>query len=216
MRTIVFDLDGTLADTSDDLMAAANAVLDPVGIPGLGPGDKAVALAGARAMLSLACRRALAGEAMVERLYPAFLDAYGAAYHRHSFVYPGAVAAVELLRRRGHPVAICTNKPKAMAIPLIQELGLAPLFDAVVCADTLAIRKPDPEALAETVRRAGGDPAHAALIGDTVTDHRTARGLGAVSVLVTFGPNAEVCRGLAPDHLLADFADLPGLVGGMG
>lgn len=216
MRTIVFDFDGTLADTSGDMMAAANAVLAPLGIPGLGPGDEATALAGARAMLSLALRRALAGKALVDQLYPQFIAAYAANLTTHTTLYPGAMEAVATLKSRGHPVGICTNKPGALALPLFRHLGIIGDFDAVICADTLPTRKPDPEPLAETVRRAGGDPARCALIGDTVTDHMTARGLGAVSVLVTFGPNADACRALAPDHLLDDFAKLPALVQAMG
>lgn len=216
MRTIVFDLDGTLADTSGDMMAAANVALATRGVPGLGPGDEGTALAGARAMLSLALRRALAGEALVDQLYPHFIQAYADNLNVHTRLYPGAMAAVAALKARGHPVSICTNKPGQLALPLLRELGIIEAFDVVICADTLPERKPHPAPLAEAVRRAGGDPAHCALIGDTVTDHRTARALGAVSVLVTFGPNAETCRALEPDYLLDDFVHLPSLVAQMG
>lgn len=216
MRTVVFDLDGTLADTSRDLIAAANAcfrgmgagdLLDPVA-------DAGVALRGGRAMLSLGMERLGRGsdQAEIDRQYRVLLDAYAGAIDVHTALYPGAMAAVRVLSAGGYRVAICTNKPEALARLLLERLGVLDAFDALTGADTLAVRKPDPEHLRETVRRAGGDPARALMVGDSITDHATARAAGVPSVLVRFGPNGAAAAALAPDALIGHFAELPGVV----
>ncbi|SFN34916.1 phosphoglycolate phosphatase [Roseovarius lutimaris] len=216
MRTVVFDLDGTLADTSGDLVAAANAcframgegdLLDPVR-------DAGTALRGGRAMLKLGLERLGRPDdtAEIDRNYPLLLEAYAGAIDVHTTLYPGAMAAVEGLRRAGYGVAICTNKPEGLARLLMGRLGVLETFHALTGADTLAIRKPDPEHLRETVRRAGGDPARSLLVGDTVTDRDTARAAGVPSVLVTFGPNGASVTELAPEATIAHYDELAGVV----
>lgn len=220
MRTVIFDLDGTLADTSGDLLAAANVALGQMGqavrLDPNAPEDCATAMRGGRAMLTLALGRAgLATEAEITRGYPILLEAYGAAICEHTFLFPGAMEAVETLKTRGHAVGICTNKPEGLARQLFCELGVLNDFASLIGADTLPVRKPDPLPLREATRLAGGDPTHTCLIGDTVTDRETARAAGCPSVLVTFGPHGRAVADLSPEALLEDFADLPDLVAGL-
>lgn len=211
MRTVVFDLDGTLADTSEDLLAAANACFRDLGLAApLGAGDQLTAFAGGRAMLRLGFERlGLAGD--VDGAYPRLLAHYAEGLDRATRLYPGAVAAVETLRARGFACAICTNKPEGLAEALLRRLGVRGLFGALVGADTLPVRKPDPLPFREAVLRAGGDPARSCLIGDTVTDRDTARAAGVPVVLVTFGPEGAGVARLEPDALLARYEDLPDL-----
>jgi len=216
MRTVVFDLDGTLADTSGDLIAAANACFRAMGAgdpldPAL---DAATAFRGGRAMLALGLARIGRDRdgAEVERQFPRLLDAYEAAIDTHTVLYPGAMDAVGALVAAGCRVAICTNKPERLARLLLARLGVLDAFGAVVGADTLPVRKPDPAPLREAVRRAGGSPARALLVGDTDTDRETSRAAGMPSVLVTFGPDGVGVAALAPEALISDFAELPGVV----
>jgi len=85
-------------------------------------------------------------------------------------------------------------------------------FIALTGADTLAVRKPDPEHLTETVRRAGGDPARALLVGDSDTDRETARAAGVPAVLVGFGPAGADVAALKPEAIIGHFDELPGVV----
>ncbi len=215
MRTVIFDLDGTLVDTSRDLIAAANAVFAGMGAPApLDPlADAATAFAGGRAMLRLGLERlgrpAEAG--VVDAQYPVFLEAYAEVIDRESRPYPGAMEAVARLSEAGYAVGICTNKPARLAELLLDRLGIRDGFGALVGADTLPVRKPDPAPYREAVRRAGGDPARSFLIGDTVTDRDTARAAGVPVVLVTFGPEGRGVARLAPDALLDSFEALDGL-----
>ncbi len=212
MRTIVFDLDGTLADTSADLIAAANACFRGLGHGDvLAPGpDALTAFQGGRAMLRLGFARLGLDwtEAMVDAHYPALLAAYAEVIDRETRLYPGAMAAVERFRAAGWRVGICTNKPEGLAEELLRRLGIRGAFDALVGADTLPVRKPDPRPLDETVRRAGGVAGRAILVGDTVTDRDTARAAGIPSVLVTFGPEGQGVARHAPEALLDRYDDL--------
>jgi phosphoglycolate phosphatase len=210
--TIVFDLDGTLADTAGDLIAAANAALAALGHgPALRMGDDdATAFRGGRAMLELGVQRLALpdGAQVVEDGYPILLEAYGQAIDNHTTLYPGVVAAVERLRARGAATSICTNKPEKLAIDLIDRLSLSHLFDALVGADTLPVRKPDPAPFRAAVDRSGGTLARSLLVGDTVTDRKTAAAAGVPCVLVTFGPSGRAVADLAPEALLDHYDDL--------
>lgn len=215
MRTVVFDLDGTLADTSRDLLAAANACFRAMGEGDVlrVETDAGVALRGGKAMLTHGLTRlGRMDQDVVEQYYPVLLEAYGAALDHHTAMYPGAMEAVEVLSNQGYGVGICTNKPEALAEALMVSLGVRDAFGALIGADTLPVRKPDPEPLFETARRLGGDPDKTILIGDSVTDRETARRAGVPSVLVTFGPSGEDMAALEPEALLHDYADLPAMV----
>lgn len=215
MRTVIFDLDGTLADTSGDLLAAANHCFRDMGLGDvLDPArDAAIALRGARMMLTRGLeRRGVFDQKTVETYYPIFLDVYGQAIDTHTFLYPGAMDAVAELSARGYGVGICTNKPEGLAELLLQRLGVRDAFASLIGADTLPVRKPDPEPLYEAARRAGGDPAQTILIGDSDTDRNTARAAGVPSVLVSFGPAGDDMAALEPEALLHDYADLPEIV----
>jgi phosphoglycolate phosphatase len=215
MRTVIFDLDGTLADTSGDLLAAANVCFRQMGLGDvLVPGqDAGVALRGGRRMLTVGLERVGRLEAdLVDQYYPVLLEAYRQDIDTHTVLYPGAMAAVEALKQDGYGVGICTNKPEALAELLLQRMGIRDAFAALVGADTLPVRKPDPEPLREAARRAGGAPEHCVLIGDSDTDRNTSRAAGVPSVLVTFGPSGADMAALQPEALLSDYADLPGIV----
>lgn len=212
--TVVFDLDGTLADTSGDLLAAANACFAALGHGSLlTPDDTLTAFQGGRAMLRLGFSRAGAnwGEGDVDREYLNLLAAYGAAIDRHTRLYPGAVRAVQALRDAGFATAICTNKPEGLAETLLVRLGVRDLFDALVGADTLPTRKPDAAPYRAAVERAGGQLTRSFLLGDTETDRQTGLAAGVAVALVTFGPEGQAVARLAPEALLHHFDDLVGL-----
>ncbi|MFQ6775761.1 phosphoglycolate phosphatase [Cereibacter sphaeroides] len=214
-RTVVLDLDGTLADTSADLIASANACFRDLGRgEPLDPlKDALTAFHGGRAMLRLGFER-LDGqslEADIDLQYPLLLENYRCAINVHTTLYPGARDAVERLRAEGFATAICTNKPEALAETLLSLLEVRHLFDAMIGADTLPVRKPDPAPYVASVERAGGAVARSMLVGDTRTDRDTARAAGVPVALVTFGPSGMDVAELGPDGLLHHFDELPDL-----
>ncbi|MCU0801051.1 MAG: HAD hydrolase-like protein [Rhodobacteraceae bacterium] len=218
MRTVVFDLDGTLADTSADLLAAANACFRGLGHGDvLGPADTLVAFHGGRAMLRAGfARLALPlDEAEVTRLYPVLLAAYAEGIDRHTRLYPGVEAALEALRTAGYALAICTNKPAGLAETLVGRLGIRGMFGSLVGADTLPVRKPDVAPYRLAVEQAGGVMGASMLVGDTETDRLTGRAAGVPVALVTFGPEGRGVERLGPEALLDHYDDLAGVVSGL-
>lgn len=218
MRTVIFDLDGTLADTSADLIDAANACFRALGHGDLldPSADALTAFHGGRAMLRLGFSRLApgggqGGEAEVDREYLRLLAFYEDGIARQTRLYPGAVAAVEALRAAGFATGICTNKPERLAAMLLDRLGVRQHFASLVGADTLTVRKPDPAPYRASVERAGGALARSMLVGDTETDRRTAAAAGVPVALVTFGPEGRGVARLTPEALLDRFDELPEL-----
>ena len=216
--TVVFDLDGTLADTSADLIAAANACfvrrglavrLDPVA-------DAAIAFQGGRAMLRAGFARAFPERSaeetapLVEEDFPFLLAHYGANLDRHTRLYPGVDAALARLAEAGHALAVCTNKPEGLARALLARLGILDRFAHLAGADTYPWRKPDPRPLIRTIEAAGGVKERAVLVGDTATDRETAAAAGVPCLLVTFGPLGRAVATLEPEGLLDGFDTIEG------
>lgn len=209
MKTVVFDLDGTLADTSRDLIEAANACFEDRGhaAPLDVDADRLTAFHGGRAMLRLGHSRLNGGaeDADIDRDYHSFLERYETNLDLHTTLYDGAEAALARLGDAGYVLAVCTNKPEGLAEKLLVSLGVRDRFRAMLGADTLPVRKPDPLHLTETVRRAGGDPARSVLVGDTETDRETGRRAGVPVILVGFGPEGEGVSRLEPDAMIAHY-----------
>ncbi|GAA3870942.1 HAD-IA family hydrolase [Celeribacter arenosi] len=212
MRTVIFDLDGTLADTSADLIAAANScfrdlgygvVLDPVA-------DARTAFRGGKAMLRLGFSRVLAGynDADVDAQYQPFIDAYAESIDVHTRLYDGAAEAIDGLRTAGYAVGICTNKPESLADRLLVSLGVRDMFGSMIGAKTVGVSKPDPKPYIAAVEEAGGTLSQSYLVGDTETDRATARAAGVSCALVTFGPDGEGVKSLEPEALLHSYAFL--------
>ncbi len=216
MRCVIFDLDGTLADTSGDLIAAANACFRDLGHGDLlDPAvDQATALRGGRAMLKLGFERLGRAEATddIDAQYPLLLRAYGENIDTFTVLYPGVVDAIGRLRDSGYAVGICTNKPEGLAETLMTKLGVRALFDSLIGADTLPVRKPDPAPLREAVSRIKGRMDRTLLVGDTITDRDTARAAGVPSVMVSFGPHGNAVREFGANAVIDHFDELDGVV----
>ncbi len=219
MRGAIFDLDGTLADTAADLLAAANDVLGPRGLPLLDLGrDRAFAGRGARSMIrrSLSLLAAPPGaaesEAIADDIYPGFLKVYETRLHHHTRLFDGVTDCLDTLVAAGWRLGVCTNKPERLAVALLASLGVLDRFGAVLGADSLPVRKPDPAHLAETARRAGALPARSVMLGDTLTDLATARAAGVPCILVSFGFAAEPLAELAPEAVVDHFDEVPPLL----
>ncbi len=211
MKTVICDLDGTLADTSADLIAAANACFVTEGHGTLldEEVDKLTAFHGGRAMLRLGFSRVgIEDEAAIDAHYLRFLDHYAANIDVKTRLYPGVTDAMERLLGAGYKLGVCTNKPSGLAEELLRRLEIREFFGSMIGADSLPVRKPDPAPYVAAVREAGGDPAASLLIGDTETDVKTARAAGVPVVLVSFGPEGEGVSRLNPDALLPHYADL--------
>ena len=158
VRTVVFDLDGTLVDTAPDLISALNFVLDREGMPPL-PLHQARNMigAGARRMLErgLELDGRAASVADITKLTSDFIDYYAAHIADASRPFDGLETALDDLAAAGYRLAVCTNKLEWLSKRLLDRLGLSARFAAICGADTFGVSKPDPAILRETVARAG-------------------------------------------------------------
>jgi phosphoglycolate phosphatase len=212
---VVFDLDGTLADTAQDLIATLNVVLAREGVPPL-PFEKARDLIGAGARPLIQRGFAASGKALaddqLQALYAFFLDYYHHNIAVHSVLFPGVLGAMDRLASEGFVLAVCTNKLEAHALELLKVLDVLDRFAFVSGKDSFDVFKPDPRHLTETIRRAGGDPQRAVMVGDSRTDIDTAKNAGIPVVGVTFGYTDVHVRDLGADAVIDHFDALDGAV----
>jgi phosphoglycolate phosphatase len=206
--TLVFDLDGTLADTAPDLMGALNFVLTREGVAPL-PVAAARRLlgAGGRALI----RRGFAesgralDEGTLDRLFVDFLAHYNAHIADGTTLFPGVVACLDRCSAAGWRLAVCTNKMEHSTKLLLDKLGVLDRFAFVCGQDTFGIGKPDPTPFVETVRAAGGALESTVMVGDSKTDIATARAAGVPVVAVDFGYTDVPVAELGPDRVVSHF-----------
>lgn len=204
---VMFDLDGTLVDTSRDIAASMNHVLRGEGMEEL-PVERVVQFVGygVRRLLQRgfeAVGRTLDG--YEDRLYEVFVEHYRAHMLDTTRLYPGV--AETLARLGGRRLAVVTNKPERPAHEILQGLGVHGRFAAVVGGDTLERRKPDPLPVTHLLEKFGVEPARALMVGDTGVDIATAKAAGARSCVVRYG--YAYCDDLsAADWTIDRFADL--------
>ena len=215
VRTVVFDLDGTLVDTAPDLIKALNFVLDREGLPPI-PLHSARNMigAGARRMIErgLEAEGRVATPADITRLTADFIDYYAAHIADGSRPFEGLEDALDDLAARGYQFAVCTNKLEWLSKRLLDQLGLSPRFAAICGADTFGVSKPDPVILQQTVARAGGQLASTVMVGDAGPDVGVARRAGVPVVCVEFGYTDVPVADLKPDLLIGHMRDLPAAV----
>lgn len=213
---VVFDLDGTLIDTSADLVASLNHTIGVEGLEPVGYDDLTYLVGhGGQVMIRRAfkLRGRELSDADLERMLATFVEHYAAGMPGKSALYPGLADAMKRLSDAGYRLAVCTNKLEGLARRLLEGLGVTERFAAITGGDTFPVRKPDAEHLLGTVRIAGGDPARTVMVGDSLNDMLVARNAGVPSIGVPFGYSDVPVESLEPTHVIAHFDDLqPDLV----
>ncbi len=205
---IVFDLDGTLADTGRDLVRTLNVILAREDVPPVSIGMvRDLIGVGARPLIErgLSINRRSVAPDRLEQLYQAFLSYYHDNIAVETVLFPGVEDALDRLEQQGWHFAVCTNKLEGHARTLLDALQIARRFRAIAGKDTFAFFKPDPRHLTETIRRADGDPVRTILVGDSKTDIDTARNAAVPVVAVSFGYTAIPVHDLGPDVVIDHF-----------
>ena len=214
-RVVGFDLDGTLVDTAADLTAAVNHALSLIDRAPLSEAEVRPMIGlGAKHMLEQGLRATGGAEdGVAERLYPDLLRYYEAHIAVHSRPFPGLTAALDRLDALGVRTAVATNKAEGMARKLLGELGLAERMAAIVCGDTLAVRKPAAEPILTMIEQSGGG--RAAFVGDSIYDVMAARAAATPSIVVRFGFLDRPAEDLGADHVIDHYDELVPLLAGL-
>lgn len=187
IRTVLFDLDGTLLDTAPDLAAALNTVLQENHRQALPyAAIRPVVSHGGMALIQLGFR--------LEPSHPDFeplrrrlLEVYRAQLSALTRPFPGIEALLETLESRGLNWGVVTNKPAWLTDPLLRDLGLFERAACVVSGDTLQERKPHPAPMLHACAQAGSAPGQCVYIGDAQRDIEAGRNAGMHTLVALFG-----------------------------
>lgn len=210
--TVVFDLDGTLADTVHDLLSALNRTLARHALPHFTPKDFAElsTKGGVRGMLRHAfdTARVPLSEHEHSLLFAETVRDYDDNIAVHTKLYPGVHACLSTFEREGWIMAVCTNKPYRQAQKLLNELNVASKFSAITGGDSFEVKKPDPHHLLRTVDQAGGRLERCLMVGDSSVDIQTAQNAGVPAIALDFGYSEVPVEQLSPDAIVSHFKDL--------
>jgi phosphoglycolate phosphatase len=206
VRALIFDLDGTLIDSKDDLICSVNAMLQEMSRPALST-ETISGYIGHGAPQLVA--RALGGTAKEEELKRA-LQLFLAHYEEHKLdntcLYPGVAETLEQVRQI--PMAVLTNKPVRISVRILNELGIQKYFRLIYGGNSFQTKKPDPEGANTIQRELGLAAGETLLVGDSAVDVQTARNAGMLAAAVTYGFGAYDRAECPADFYLERFADL--------
>jgi phosphoglycolate phosphatase len=212
-RVVVFDLDGTLVDTVEDIAAALNAALAELLLPPLPVATVRLMVGGGLAELmrqALAAHGTELDDAAYAKAVDRLFELYAERPVQRSTVYDGALPLLRELRQSGILCGLCTNKPQAISVQVLAALGLDGAFACVQGGDSGFPKKPNPAGLKHLLSTLGVSPKDAAMLGDSAADVAAARGAGlAAIVLVAHGYSKLPASELGADMVIEHLSELP-------
>ncbi len=219
LQAVIFDLDGTLADTAPDLAHAVDQMMVDLGYSPCGLDNVRQWIGHGVARL---IERALTHRhgrpptpAQCDDATRLFVTHYARANGEAAQLYPGTLQGLRMLNESGIALGCVTNKPRQFTLPLLERLDLLPWFGAVTSGDDLPHRKPHPLPLLDTARRLGASAEAALMVGDSDTDVSAARAAGIRVALVSYGYNGgRDPHTLGAEAVVDSIAEIPALVAG--
>jgi pyrophosphatase PpaX len=210
LRTVLFDLDGTLIDSVRLILDSYHHTLAAHGLPARSDDDW---LEGVGTPLTAQFGALQHGAGMLDALIATYRE-YNLKHHdRMVTVYPGVVDVVRALKQDGIATGLVTSKNRSGALRGLALAQLESLMDVLVCADEVENPKPHPEPVEKAVRLLGADPATTVYVGDSIHDMRSGRAAGVRTAAVLWGPfGREHLEGAQPDYWLQQPTDLLGVV----
>lgn len=212
---LIFDLDGTLVHSLPGLAEALNALLAEHGRPPVTE-DTVMQMVGDGAQVLVrrawAHTGAAAADEDLDGLTDRFVSIYEGAAAAGTQPYPGVLATLGELGRRGHPMAVCTNKPHGATMVLLEALDMARHFRAVIGGGSVPGRKPGPEPVLAALEALGVGPEEALMIGDGANDVEAARAAGVATACVTYGYPHQPVETLGAGALIDRFEQVLDLV----
>ena len=210
IRTVLFDLDGTLIDSVRLILDSYHHTLATHGLP---PRTDEEWLQGVGTPLTVQFAEWRDDPAALEAMIATYRE-YNLLHHdRMVTVYPGVVEAVRTIRERGVATGLVTSKNRLGALRGLTLARLEAMMDVLVCADEVSNPKPHPEPVEKAVALLGADPAGTVYVGDSIHDMRSGRAAGVRTAAVLWGPfGRSHLEGAEPDYWLERPEELVGLV----
>jgi len=214
LTTLLFDLDGTLIDSVPDLHIALNKTLAAEGLPPLSLNDVQNFVGnGAEKLVERAFRalgRVLSPAILAQQTHH-FLAFYEGHEHDQTRLYDGVIPTLERLRDQGYRLALCTNKPQAPTLAILDHFDLTPFFQEILGGDQGILRKPAPDMLLFLAARLNAGPHQCVMIGDSANDIEAAHAADMTSIAVSYG----YCKGRPEDlrasYIVQDFSEITSL-----
>ncbi len=214
---VVFDLDGTLADTAVDIREALVHALATEGLPPVDVASVRLMIGGGPKLL---VERALhrlgvpARDGLVTRLAREFHAQARRQGNGNSRLFDGAESALRELHRAGVRIGLCSNKPDDLCHQLARDLGVDTYIDEILGSSEDMPKKPDPALLLGVIERLGVPPGETLYIGDSATDVATARAAGVPVMLVSYGYTLRNASQLGADAVIDSITEIlrPGQV----
>lgn len=212
IELLIFDLDGTLADTKLDLAHAVNAARLHFGLP---PLDNEVVYSYVGNGAPVLIRKVMGSgysEAEIQLALEHFLAYYREHMLEHTTLYPGVRESLDRLRAAGVRMAVLTNKPEKISQDMLAGLGVDGYFLRICGGNSLVQKKPDPAGVRILLEETGIPQERALMVGDSAVDVLTARNAGIAVCGVTYGFQPESLAGEPPDILVDRIEDLADMV----
>jgi phosphoglycolate phosphatase len=208
MDLIIFDLDGTLIDSSTDLANAVNATRAHLGLPPM-EHEKVYSYVGngAPVLIRKALGPAYSDDAVAEAL-EYFLAHYRAHMLDNTALYPGVREALDRFRSEGIAMAVLTNKPVRVSQAIVDSLGLHEHFLRVYGGNSFEQKKPNPAGIESLIAETGARRRGTLMVGDSSVDVQTARNAGVAACGVTWGFQPETFAEHPPDFLVSTAEEL--------
>jgi phosphoglycolate phosphatase len=214
---VIFDLDGTLLETSPEIFDAVNDTMASCGLAPVTQEQVNVWIGrGTRELLAQALAfswqediAAVRGSERFRMVEPVFAGHYARRCGTRSRMYPGVREVLQELRGAGVRLAVVTNKESRYTQAVLDAHALTPLFERVVSGDTFPLRKPDPSGVLSCMEAFSAAPERTLFVGDSAIDVATARNAGVTVWALPWGYNmGEPVESCSPDRVIADFSAL--------
>jgi phosphoglycolate phosphatase len=190
IRAVIFDLDGTLADTAGEIALALNRTLEELELEPLErPAVEALIGRGVHSMVERALAQRGAGLEGLDAAVERFERHYAQTVGTEAELYPGVLSGLAVLQARGMPMGVVTNKPRFFTERLLARLEVGAMFAAIVAGDDGIPRKPAPHMLLAACQRMGSRADVSLMIGDSGNDVIAARAAGCPVWCVPYGYN---------------------------
>ncbi|MFH1800685.1 MAG: HAD-IA family hydrolase [Candidatus Omnitrophota bacterium] len=205
-KLILYDLDGTLADTRRDIINGVRHALKILKGPDLTDDEiKDCVGSGLHALIKQVFRTG--DEKLADRGSQLYREHYKKHMLDHTKLYPGAREFLEHFKDRTQ--AVITNKPNPFSSQILEALGVAHFFIAILAGDKGLPFKPDPAAIRHLIEETNAAAEEVIFVGDSPIDIQSARNAGVEIVTLSHGFASEATlRGAGPDHIVRDFAEL--------
>lgn len=200
LRAVLLDLDGTLVDTVGDFDVSLNHMLQKLALPAISqPEIRDIIGKGSIHLIQTVLARKLAAagqaatpsdvQARFDEAFDLYMQSYVAINGENATVYPGVTEGLNTLRQAGVRLAVVTNKPLALALPLLKVKQLDGLVEFLYGGDSFERKKPDPFPLLQACERLNTPAAQTLMIGDSSNDAKAARAADCSVVLLRYGYN---------------------------